>query len=283
VLTRSAQFVKCAQGAAFLPRLFAHSLYESDPKLGACLEVALLAGGASDLENTLFAEADCVTATGSDETLADIRARLPQRTRFLGYGHRVSFGYITGESLAFELPREQIAARAADDVVAWNQLGCLSPACDLCAKRRGHHGGKLCGIGWRQNWTSARRSNRAANCRWTAAARLPPGAEFTRCARPMPRATPGTRCRPGFHRLDGHSTKADPRFQLSCLNRFVYVKSVPDLKTLLESVGQHSQPRFHRGPSWPMSGESAARNRPATGRWGALRILSVGPRCKTLP
>ena len=37
VLTRSAQFVKCASGASFLPRLFAHSLYEAEPKLGACL------------------------------------------------------------------------------------------------------------------------------------------------------------------------------------------------------------------------------------------------------
>ena len=35
LLTRSAQFVKCSSGASFLPRLFAHSLYEADHKLGA--------------------------------------------------------------------------------------------------------------------------------------------------------------------------------------------------------------------------------------------------------
>jgi hypothetical protein len=74
LLTRSAQFVKCASGASFLPRLFAHSIYEADPKLGACLEIAEWRGGNLDLENALFAEADCVTATGSDETLAEIRA-----------------------------------------------------------------------------------------------------------------------------------------------------------------------------------------------------------------
>jgi hypothetical protein len=34
LLTRSAQFIKCASGGAFLPRLFAHSLYDADPKLG---------------------------------------------------------------------------------------------------------------------------------------------------------------------------------------------------------------------------------------------------------
>src|SRR6266404_1775723 len=94
VLLRSAQFVKCARGASLLPRLFAHSLYDADAKLGACLEIADWRGGNAELEKNLFDEADCVTATGSDETLDAIRQRLPARTRFLGYGHRVSFGYV---------------------------------------------------------------------------------------------------------------------------------------------------------------------------------------------
>ena len=99
LLTRSAQFVKCGSGASLLPRLFAHSLYDADHKLGACLEIAEWRGGHPALECELFAAADCVTATGSDETLAAIRAKLPVQTRFLGHGHRVSFGYVTGESL----------------------------------------------------------------------------------------------------------------------------------------------------------------------------------------
>src|ERR1017187_1101476 len=68
ILTRSAQFVKCARGASFLPRLFAHSLYDADPKLGACLEIAEWRGGDAHLEKALFDEADCVTAAASDET-----------------------------------------------------------------------------------------------------------------------------------------------------------------------------------------------------------------------
>ena len=82
LLTRSAQFVKCASGSTFLPRLLAHSIYEADGKLGACLEVAEWRGGAATLESALFTEADCVTATGSDETLATIRAQLPMKIRF---------------------------------------------------------------------------------------------------------------------------------------------------------------------------------------------------------
>src|SRR6185436_10238231 len=49
-LLRSAQFVKCASGASFLTRLFAHSLYEVEPKLGACLEIAEWRGGNAALE-----------------------------------------------------------------------------------------------------------------------------------------------------------------------------------------------------------------------------------------
>src|SRR6185503_170193 len=126
LLTRSAQFMKCASGAAFLPRLFAHSIYEMDRKLGACLELAEWRGGNSALENVLFAHAGCVTATGSDETLAAIRLQVPPKIRFLGYGQRVSLGFITREVLR-EDTIAGVVAGAADDVVAWDQNGCLSP------------------------------------------------------------------------------------------------------------------------------------------------------------
>src|SRR5262245_10764711 len=62
VLVRSAQFVKCATGTSFLVRLFAHSIYHRDPKLGACLEIAEWPGGQSALEEPVFEAADCVTA-----------------------------------------------------------------------------------------------------------------------------------------------------------------------------------------------------------------------------
>ena len=126
LLTRSAQFVKCATGASYLPRLFAHSLYDADHKLGACLEIAEWRGGNAALEEGLFAEADCVTVTGGDEALAAIRSRLPVATRLLAYGHRVSFGFVAADVL-FGRSAKKVVAGAADDVVAWNQLGCLSP------------------------------------------------------------------------------------------------------------------------------------------------------------
>ena len=126
LLTRSAQFVKCPRDAAFLPRLFAHSLYEADAKIGACLEVASWPGGDPFLEDALFAEAECITATGGDAAIATIRQRVPHGRRFVGYGHRVSFGYVTREKLT-ALSAKRVAAEATRDICAWDQLGCLSP------------------------------------------------------------------------------------------------------------------------------------------------------------
>src|SRR5262249_38220930 len=112
VVTRSAQFVKCASGASFLPRLFAHSLYDAEPKLGACLEVAEWRGGKTDVEKALFEEVDCVTATGSDEALAAIRHHLPPRTRFVGYGHRLSFAYVASGALSGFYAKKTVAREA---------------------------------------------------------------------------------------------------------------------------------------------------------------------------
>jgi hypothetical protein len=126
LLLRSAQFVKCASGKSLLPRLFGHSLHFVEPGMAAALEIAEWDGGNESLESALFAEADCVTVNGGDKTVESIRQRLPLAKRLAGYGHRVSFGYV--EKQANEVMGTQtVISHAADDIVAWNQHGCLSP------------------------------------------------------------------------------------------------------------------------------------------------------------
>jgi hypothetical protein len=129
LIMRSAQIVKCPRDASLLPRLFAHSLAATESKLGACLELVSWSHderNARELEDLLFSEAACVTATGSDTMLAEVRPRIPSRTRFIGYGHRISFGLIAKESLS-PYSRKRLVRAMADDITAWTQLGCLSP------------------------------------------------------------------------------------------------------------------------------------------------------------
>jgi hypothetical protein len=118
--------VKCAANGAFIPRLYAHLLYQVEPKLGACLELSAWPRQRQELNEALLTAVDCVTATGSDETIAALRARVSPRMRFLAYGNRVSFGFVSAGVLAHGHARK-VATRVAADVAAWDQLGCLSP------------------------------------------------------------------------------------------------------------------------------------------------------------
>jgi hypothetical protein len=270
VLTRSAQFVKCASGAAFVPRLFAHSLYEIEPKLGACLEIAEWRGGRADIEKMLFENADCVTATGSDEALAAIRHHLPARVRFLGYGNQLSFGYVTAEAVS-GFQAKKTAARAATDVVAWNQLGCLSPHVIYV-----EHGGAVAAENFAEMLAEELAKREETEPRGEVAAETAATIASRRAFYEVRAAhSPDTR----FWRSENSTAwtvvyEADARFQLSCLNRFIYVKGVSDLKTALEGAdpvrGKVSTVGVAAGEE--KAGALAAQ----LAAWGVTRVCPLG-------
>ena len=273
LLTRSAQFVKCASDSAFLPRLFAHSLYAADPKLGACLEIAEWRGGKVDLETALFAEADCVTATGSDETLAAIRARLPAKTSFLGYGHRVSFGFVADAVLHGSNTR-QIISHAADDVVAWNQLGCLSPHVIYV-----QFGGKVSPEQFAEMLADELERREQTEPRGELAAEH---AAVIASRRAFYEVRAAARA-DGLDTLMWHSKnstawtviyEADQRFQLSCLNRFVYVKGVKDLPEMLQNAESVRGKVSTVGIAAPERKTHELAEQLA--RWGVTRVCPLG-------
>jgi hypothetical protein len=269
LLARSAQLVKCASGATFLPLLFAHSLYEAAPKLGACLEVAQWKGGDSPLESALFAESDCVVATGSDEMLAAVRQKVPPAARFLGYGARVSFGYVTREALEQSL--RSVAQRAAADVAAWDQLGCLSPhviyiedsggsigeafaamlAEELEAREKTHPRGVLgeeeaAGIARRRSFYEVRAAHSLETKLWAS-----------------PASTAWTVV-----------LENGPRFQASCLNRFIYVKTVADLIQALQGAEMAREKISTVGLAATEAQTPELARQLA--RWGAKRVCPLG-------
>ena len=271
LLTRSAQFLKCASGSSFFLRLFAHSLYDADPKLGACLEIAEWRGGNADLEKVLFAEADCVTATGSEETLDNIRAKIPGHVRFLRYGHRVSFGFVAGEVLV-KSRTDKVVAAVVDDVVAWNQLGCLSPHVVYIQPGSTvwpeHFAQMLARELERRDTSEPRGEISAAESATIASRRAIYEIRFAHA----PEST-------HFWQSEGSTAwtvifEADTRFQLSCLNRFIYVKPVPHVKALLESVDAVRGKVSTVGIAAPeeMVPDLAAK----LAHWGATRICPLG-------
>jgi len=232
LLLRSAQFMKCATGGSFLPRLFVHSIYGHDRKLGACLEVAEWRGGHRPLEDALYAETNALTATGSDETLAAIRAQLPAKVRFLGYGRRLSFALVTREVLQPENTAD-LVARAADDIIAWDQQGCLSPHVIYVEEK-----GQVDAETFASQLASELARREAVEPRGP----LTTGEAAEIASRRSLLETLAT------HRGDvklwtspGSTAwtvvyEHDLRFQPSCLNRFIYVKTAPDLAAVLQGI-----------------------------------------------
>ncbi|HTB85592.1 MAG TPA: acyl-CoA reductase [Candidatus Sulfotelmatobacter sp.] len=270
LLTRSAQFMKCASGGAFIPGLFAHSIYAADRKLGSGLEIAKWSGGNADLEQALFAEADCVTVTGEDKTLAQVQARLPARVRFLGYGQRVSFGIIAREVLTEETVAETVS-RAADDVVAWDQNGCLSPHCFYVEERGAVESDRFASL------LAAELMRREAS---------EPRGEITIEASAAIASRRSLYESLAAHRGDvkiwasENSTawtvvfEHEARFHFSPLNRFIFIKPVADMAAVLRGVDEIDGKVSTVGIAAPpekmlhLAGQFA--------RWGASRICPLG-------
>lgn len=270
LLARAPQFFKCASGTAFIPRMFAHSLYLVEPKLGACLELAEWSGGNEPLEEALFAEASCVTATGNDATLTAIRRRLPGAARFVGYGHRLSFGFIAREMLA-KINLRNVVSAVVEDVIAWNQQGCLSPhviyletggalaphdfagllaeefkAREKIEPRGAVEAQEAAAISTRRMFYGVRASNEESTRIWASEE----STEWTVVF------------------------EEDPQFQASCLNRFIYVKAIAGLEQLFEAAAPATGKVSTVGISAPVNRAEEIATRLA--RWGVTRICPMG-------
>jgi hypothetical protein len=122
---KSAALVKAASGDRIFPALWARSIDEIDPELGACVAACYWPGGDRACEEIAFAAADLVIVSGDDASVADARTRC--KGRFIGHGHRISFAVVTREVLADVELAEKAANALALDVALWDQRGCLSP------------------------------------------------------------------------------------------------------------------------------------------------------------
>ena len=290
ILVRSAQFVKCSTRGSLIPRLFAHSLADLEPKFGGCLEIGCWPGGSQDLEAAAFAEAECVTVQGSDETVASVRARLPASARLLAHGHRLSFGFVGAEMLSSYGARKA-AEKAARDVAAWNQLGCLSPHLFYV-----EDSGAVSAEGFGELLAEALAAREAEDPRGP----LPADEAAAIAARRSLHELREARARAAheeavaaprgvFFPVPDHGTRvwsspdstawtvvyeADPRFHTSCLNRFVTVKPCRNLQEAL----RHADTVRGRVSTvgLALTEGRAVEAAPVLAAWGVTRICPLG-------
>lgn len=127
-LLKSASFGKLASGEPIFAGVFARSLVELEPRLDGCFAVTWWPGGeAPDLEAIALGRAEAVIAYGGEEAVRAVGQRVAPVARFVGYGHKISFGLIGREALVDERRAHQLAARAAYDCAKFDQQGCVSP------------------------------------------------------------------------------------------------------------------------------------------------------------
>lgn len=126
LLVKAGSIGKLPSAEPLFAGLFARLLAEVHPPLADCLAVVWWKGGAEEQASALYAEADTVLAYGGNDSLEQIRRRLPVTTRFLPYGHKLGFGLVSASAL--DTLRAPATARlAAWDVMRYDQQGCYSP------------------------------------------------------------------------------------------------------------------------------------------------------------
>ena len=121
---RSPVLAKAASRDPLTPHLVAQSIAEADAELGRCIRIVDFAASDEDCTRALL-EADCICATGSDATIAAVRAQVKPPRRLVADGHRLSIAAVVPPEAAEA--RVDLAGRLAVDIALWDQLGCLSP------------------------------------------------------------------------------------------------------------------------------------------------------------
>jgi acyl-CoA reductase-like NAD-dependent aldehyde dehydrogenase len=127
LLCGTAVLAKASSADDALPRLLKRALDQADERVGAACEVVTFSRADAALHDALFSKASLISAYGSDETIAALAARLPPSCRLIARGHGLGAIFVAGEALGSEHAMRMVAARAAIDVAAYDQRGCLPP------------------------------------------------------------------------------------------------------------------------------------------------------------
>ncbi|WHX98120.1 acyl-CoA reductase [Neobacillus sp. DY30] len=126
LLVKSGNIGKVSSAEPLFAGWFAQVLVEVAPQLKDCLAVVWWKGGDEEREKEFFTYPDVVVGYGSNTSLESMSHRIPVTTRFLPFGHKVSFGVI-GSSALDSRKALTTAHHAAFDMIQFDQQGCYSP------------------------------------------------------------------------------------------------------------------------------------------------------------
>lgn len=126
LLVKAGNIGKVSSSEPLFAGWFAQALVEVEPRLANCFAVVWWKGGDEEREKTVFDQSNLVIGYGGNQSLQSLQSRMPITTRFLPFGHKVSFGMISNAALDAQ-KAWKAAHQAALDVVRYDQQGCYSP------------------------------------------------------------------------------------------------------------------------------------------------------------
>ena len=127
LLCGTAVLAKASSADDALPHWLKRALEQADARVAAACEVVTFSREDVALHDALLQRAQVLSAYGSDETIAALAARVPQHCRLIARGHGMGAIFVAGEALGSERGARMVATRAALDIAAYDQRGCLSP------------------------------------------------------------------------------------------------------------------------------------------------------------
>ncbi|KAB7705565.1 acyl-CoA reductase [Bacillus aerolatus] len=126
LLVKAGNIGKVASAEPFFAGWFAQVLVEIEPRLADCFAVVWWKGGDEEREFSLFSQSGVVVGYGGNQSLQFLQSRIPITTRFLPFGHKISFGILSESSLDSRKAWQSVH-QAALDVIRYDQQGCYSP------------------------------------------------------------------------------------------------------------------------------------------------------------
>ena len=126
LLVKAGNVGKVASAEPLFAGWFAELLAEVEPQLADCLAVLWWKGGDETRESAVLRQADVVLAYGGNDSLEQLRTRVPITARYLPFGHKIGVGLVARAALDMQ-KSWAVAHRAAYDIARYDQQGCYSP------------------------------------------------------------------------------------------------------------------------------------------------------------
>lgn len=117
---------KVSSSEPFFIGVFCQLLVEIEPRLEDSLAIVSWKGGDTIREKVLLKEAEVAVGYGTNQTVSKLQQQLGSNTHFIGFGNKLSFGFL--HKLVLDKKKsEDLAKQAAMSVIYYDQQGCFSP------------------------------------------------------------------------------------------------------------------------------------------------------------